>query len=80
MEDDLKGKSCSELSLMRNEIYAAHGYRFRYNKQIRQYFQNQPWYRDEGKTETQVVSQLNDYERYNRDFIRTYEKKRGCLQ
>ena len=27
--DDLHGKSCWELSLLRNETYAIHGYRFR---------------------------------------------------
>lgn len=41
---DLAGKSATELSLLRNEIYARHGYIFE-RKSVDAYFRAQPWYR-----------------------------------
>jgi tetratricopeptide (TPR) repeat protein len=44
---DLQGLSLRDLELMRNEIYARHGWVF--NRQdLRQYFESQSWYRPKG--------------------------------
>jgi hypothetical protein len=76
---DLVGKSCWELRVLRNAIYAAHGYRFR-NTALRHYFQQQLWYRDQGKTDTRVVREMNRQEKVNYSTIRSYEKAKSCLQ
>ncbi|HIE51613.1 MAG TPA: YARHG domain-containing protein [Armatimonadetes bacterium] len=43
-EADLVGRPRDELRLMRNEIYARHGLRFR-SKELQAYFEQQPWYK-----------------------------------
>ena len=43
-EYDLQGMSGRDLELMRNEIYARHGWVFR-RQDLRRYFEGQPWYR-----------------------------------
>ena len=42
--DDLLHFSASDLRLMRNEIYARHGYIFN-DQNLQGYFSSQPWYR-----------------------------------
>jgi len=41
---DLQGKSKAELELMRNEIFARHGRRFK-RQGLQKYFESQTWYR-----------------------------------
>lgn len=66
-EEDVKGKTSHELRIMRNEIYARHGYIF--NKPIiRDYFMQKSWY----KPTTESVT-FNDIEQYNIRFIQQYE-------
>ncbi len=42
-EQDLRGLSDWDLTIMRNEIYARHGYIFQ-TKQMKEYFNSQSWY------------------------------------
>ena len=44
---DLRLLSPRQLDLMRNEIYARHGWIFS-RQDLRQYFESQPWYRPKG--------------------------------
>ena len=62
--DDLWGKTDRELSIMRNEIYARHGYIFD-NAEMRNYFEGEPWYTPSTKNVT-----LSEIERYNVNFIK----------
>lgn len=39
----LEGKSLAELRLLRNTVYAIHGYKF-VDRELASYFHNQPWY------------------------------------
>lgn len=65
--DDIAYLSSSELRIMRNEIYARHGYIFK-SKDLRNYFLSQGWY--EPMTYDVVLSTI---EQYNVNFIRQYE-------
>ena len=69
-EKDIKGRSSKELKLMRNEIYARHGLIFK-NKEMRNYFSKKSWYH--GTTTKWENIKLNEYERYNVDFLKKHE-------
>jgi hypothetical protein len=65
---DLDPLSLGELELMRNEIYARHGWIFR-RPDLRNYFQSQPWYRPKSDnafySNRQVEAELSPLERKN---------------
>lgn len=67
---DIAGKSKWELSVMRNEIFARHGYIFRKNMAIRDHFMRQSWYEPRYYN---VEHLLTDIERYNVEFIKSFE-------
>ena len=66
-DDDLVYKSSRELRIMRNEIFARHGYIFD-SKDMRKHFMSKNWYRPTSKN---VI--LSDIEKYNVEFIKRYE-------
>ncbi|MEM8909518.1 MAG: YARHG domain-containing protein, partial [Bacteroidota bacterium] len=59
-----------QLALMRNEIYAVHGYIFPRSKE-RRYFRRKKWYRPRFET---VKDQLNDIELINLAKIKKLER------
>lgn len=63
---DLTGR---DLKIMRNEIYARHGYIFKTNDMI-DYFSNQQWYEPVNKD---VTSMLTNIEKENAEYIKNYE-------
>jgi hypothetical protein len=65
--NDIQGLSASELRIMRNEIYARHGYIFK-TEDMRAYFSAQSWYRPTSHNVT-----LSSIEQYNVSFIKQYE-------
>lgn len=67
--NDIAGKSKSELRIMRNYIYAVHGYKFK-SPDLQQYFGQFSWYTPRY---ADVNNQLNSIERYNIQFIQGYE-------
>lgn len=66
-EEELYGLSSHELRLMRNEIYARHGYIFA-SADLRQYFSECPWYTPRSKNVT-----LSSVEQYNVNLIKSFE-------
>ena len=66
---DLEGLSQQELKIMRNEIYARHGYIFK-TSEMKAYFSQQVWY--QGQYE-EVASQLTSIEQKNVELIKSYE-------
>ncbi len=64
---DIAHLSNYELKIMRNEIYARHGYIFQ-SKDMKQYFSKQSWYRP-----TTSNVKLSNIEQYNVNFIKSYE-------
>lgn len=69
---ELDALSLGELELMRNEIYARHGWIFR-RPDLRNYFTSQPWYRPKSDnayySNRQVEAELTPVERRNIQII-----------
>jgi len=68
-KDDIAGLSYSDLRIMRNEIFARHGYIFK-TKDMQEYFNAQSWYIPRF---SDVSDQLNEIEKKNVAFIKSYE-------
>jgi hypothetical protein len=66
---DLAGKSVWDLKVMRNEIFARYGYRFK-SEDMREYFNQQEWYKPEYND---VTSRLTEIEIANIKMIKQYE-------
>lgn len=73
-EGDLASKSCFELQVMRNEIFARHGYIFK-TDDMRSYFSQQGWYRPRA---ADVSGELSAVEKSNAQAIKQYESGKGC--
>ncbi len=73
-EDDLKGLDIGELRFARNEIYARHGRIFT-SEDLMTHFGAMDWYFPSVEGSNFDEGILNEYERYNLDFIGEYEKK-----
>ena len=71
-EEDLKDMSKEELSILRNTIYAKHGYIFK-KKNLVEHFNSQDWYKGTTTDMNQVSSEFNDSEKYNVNFIKQHE-------
>ena len=75
-DNDLRGKSRSEVRYILNEIYARNGYIFN-NENYRQYFSSKSWYFGNTTSQQEAESRFNAVETANRNFIISYEKSRG---
>jgi hypothetical protein len=75
-EDDLKLLSTPQLRLLRNLIFAIHGYRFR-SPDLQTYFGEQKWYEP---SDAFSPSDLNEVERQNVDLILRHENRREQTQ
>jgi hypothetical protein len=75
-EYDLQGLSLQDLELMRNEIYARHGWVFS-RQDLRRYFESQPWYRpnNDGLANRMVEAGLSGVERRNIQIIQEQENR-----
>ena len=67
--DDLADKTPWELKVMRNEIYARHGYIFK-NPELKDYFERQSWYEP---IYEDVTNLLSNVEKENIAFLKSYE-------
>lgn len=70
-ESMLKDLSAEELRIMRNEIYARHGYTFQ-DEELAAYFGSQSWYT--ATTDAVSESAFNQYEKANIDLIKEMEE------
>ena len=68
--EDTRYLDYSELKIMRNEIFARHGYIFKTEDMI-QYFSGQSWYKP---LHNDVNSSLTEIERKNVEYIKTLER------
>jgi hypothetical protein len=73
-QSDLAYKSCFDLKIMRNEVYARHGYIFRTPDMV-DYFTRQGWYRPSA---ADVTNSLSGIEKRNAQLIKTNEDAMGC--
>lgn len=68
---DINGMTARQLRLLRNEIYARHGYTFR-STDLTEYFSQFDWYTP---TSSDVSGSLNIFEQKNTIFLRNAEQK-----
>ena len=68
-EEDLVGKNLSDLRIMRNTIFAMHGYIFK-TSDMKEHFGNLSWYKG---TKNDVSSELSSIESKNVQFIKEHE-------
>jgi len=71
-KDDLIKLSKSDLKIMRNEIFARYGYKFKSGGEMDNYFNNQDWY---SKQHDNVNDFLTDLEKENLKLIRQIESE-----
>lgn len=78
---DLSEYSRETITLIRNEIYARHGYTFQ-TDEIREYFMSQAWYHPDPDVNASTfnASWFNEYEQANVNTIIQYEKSMGWRQ
>jgi hypothetical protein len=82
---DMNRLSPRELELMRNEIYARHGWVFN-RADLRAYFEQQPWYSPKGTLANReaanrlVTQEMTSLERQNVRTILNYEKTRQGIR
>lgn len=72
-ESDLIGKSKDEVAMIRNEIYARHGYIFN-TEPFKSYFESKDWYTPNENFNDSVFSEI---EKTNKDFLVNYETEKG---
>lgn len=72
-EDDLEGLDAEELRILRNAIYAVHGYKFK-SPELQEYFSQFSWYEPLSRD---VSSLLNSTEKKNVAFIQAHESSAG---
>lgn len=68
--EEVENMTKTDLRMMRNEMYARHGYSFKM-KDMRAYFENQDWYMP---MNTDVRNMLTPVEKKNEELIKRYEK------
>jgi len=78
-EQDLLGKSTWELDVMRNEIYARHGYTFK-RRDLREHFSKESWYVPTHRNQFKVYEQFSPTEKYNVEFIRVFQIRHGLVR
>ncbi len=71
-EEDIEGLSKSELRVLRNSIYARHGYTFK-DKNLTDIFSQYSWYKATSADMEAIASQMSDVEKNNVDFIQKHE-------
>jgi YARHG domain len=69
-EKDVENRDKYELGIMRNEMYARHGYCFK-NKEMRKYFDEQAWYMP---MNVDIRTELSPAETKNEELLKRYEK------
>src|SRR3990172_7279075 len=75
---DLANCDCAQLELLRNEIFARHGKKFK-REDLQKHFESQPWYKFDPKNPDGSKS-LNSFEKKNAATIANMEKETGCSQ
>lgn len=68
--NDIRYKDPGQIRVLKNSIYARHGYIFK-DSNLRRYFNSQPWYY--GYRNSVPTSAFNTYERANIKFLGKYD-------
>ena len=73
-DQDTKNVSEYVIYIVKNAIYAKHGYIFK-DDELSKYFNAQRWYKGETTDEDKVYKEFNEIEKYNVDFLNDFLKK-----
>jgi len=73
-EQDLAGKSALELDIMRNEVFARYGRRFK-DPELQSYFSSQPWYKPLYAPDQFPEELLTPIEMQNVTYIREFQNR-----
>lgn len=68
--NDIRYKDAGQIRVLKNSIYARHGYIFK-DANLRAYFNSQRWYY--GYRNSVPTSEFNAYERANINFLKKYD-------
>jgi len=71
-EEDIRDLSPEQLELLRNMIYAWHGYKFS-REDLLSFFSKYSWYHPTIIDASSVYGNLTEIEKYNLEFIKTHE-------
>lgn len=74
---DLYGYDCYGLRILRNCIFAYHGYIFQ-SDDLRWYFNQCPWYYPRYSSQSKVMKMMSKTEKANIELIKKREKQLGC--
>lgn len=70
--EEVESFDSEKIQMVINEIYARHGRVFK-TQEVAAYFQEKSWYHpDDSKTDEQIVSEFNEYEKANVDLLLQY--------
>ena len=71
-EDEIRKVDVDKMNIGRNEIYARHGYIFT-DEEMKQYFENQQWYRERVTADQFKEDVFNSFEKKNIELIKKVE-------
>ena len=71
-KDDLRDLLPPSIRILRNSIYAKHGYIFK-DTTLKDYFNKRTWYSEKTNDMNKISKEFNEIERYNINFIKQYE-------
>lgn len=71
--EDIQNLTSWDLSIMRNELFARHGYIFK-SEDMKKHFTNQTWYRPINENADEIYTLLSDIEKGNIELIKKYEQ------
>ena len=74
---DLYGLDCGDLRILRNAIYAYHGYIFS-DQSLYLFFSQYRWYNPRYKNQNSITKKLTKTEKHNIEIIRQRERQLGC--
>lgn len=78
--EDVENLTLKGICYAKNEIYARYGRKFK-SKELQEYFNGQSWYRGildaSEATDSYIVSQMNEFEKKNKDFLYSTEAGYG---
>lgn len=75
--NDLYGLNCQELRVLRNALFAYHGYIFD-SDDLYYMYSKFYWYNPRYTSASKVLNMMNKTEKYNINFIKKREKQLGC--
>lgn len=76
-KDELMGKSQTELTMLRNGMFALSGKEFVKNMDVKAFFEGCDWYTPISSDDAVIESKINDFQKKNADLIVEVEKELG---